>query len=745
MTKDKILFMFSFALLGLMAAYLLSQTNAPAPVPVLQVQEKPEGVKPIEMLPLVEGKIAVPFQLTTRSAVIQFLQPGTRVDVRFTSKKNLGLDAISLIFLNDIRILAIGKDAEGRIFNEKGTFYKANTPVEILLEMTPEQSELLSYAELYGDISFEIIEKNSSYQPDELTEKLLKSRSDDNFKSILVSHMVQSLFPGSDIKITAIDNGYIVSGTVADDQVAGKIIQILDLMTPQGNKGVVNLLQYPKLVNKLPPEPKIQLHLAPGRGAVSIEMNARSPIIPFLHPNTMVDIKFTSKADIGFTPLSLTLFKNIKVVAIRPIGALEFVNENKQVGSEPLLEVLLEMTPKEAEILSYAQASGMISFELSGRNLSCQNEMLADSLMNSDSVSNFQSILMTFMVRSIFPSVDVKIFATPRGFIVRGHVPDPQMASKIIEIFTKLVPGGERAVINMLKVRPQQVLLCVKFFELGKNVLQRVGINWEVLLQTGSKMLAFGAYFPPPPISEPNFFVNGNATTGNFNLSAMINMLEEDADTRVLAEPNLTTISGETAHFFAGGQFPILIPQGGTLLGTVTVEYKKYGVSLDFTPTVDLNDLITLHVIPEVSDIDRANSVVLSGFIIPGLRTRRVDTTVKLWPGQTYLIAGMFLDELVNTNDNLYGLNKIPFIGSIFSSNRYQDNRKELMIMVTPYLIRDEGDEYDYIQEADEQTEDLIQGNMTVFDCEPEMEPIEYIQTPWETIESLDYDQEVGL
>ena len=223
---------------------------------------------------------------------------------------------------------------------------------------------------------------------------------------------------------------------------------------------------------------------------------------------------------------------------------------------------------------------------------------------------------------------------------------------------------------------------------------------------------------------------------GNFNLTALIDMLEEDGDTKVLAEPNLTTVSGATAKFFAGGEFPILIPQGGNLIGTVIVDFKKFGVSLEFTPVVDLNGLITMHIVPEVSDLDRENGVILAGFVIPGLRLRRVDTIVKLWPGQSYVLAGLYLDGLTNTNDNLYGLNKIPFIGSLFGSNRYEDARTELLFIVTPYLVQDDSEDAsmpdgcgagDTITLAE--SDSIIESKNTP----------EFIETEWETEGIFDY------
>ena len=164
--------------------------------------------------------------------------------------------------------------------------------------------------------------------------------------------------------------------------------------------------------------------------------------------------------------------------------------------------MLLEMTPAQADILSYAQLSGMISFELMEKEVADCQAGLAEMLQSSTSAESFQSILVTYMVQSIFPGVNVNVIATPRGFIVKGKVPDPQIAEKIMEIFAKLVPRGDKTIINMMEIKPQQVLLCVKFFEVGKHLVSRVGINWKVLLQTGSQLLAFGATYPTIMVPE---------------------------------------------------------------------------------------------------------------------------------------------------------------------------------------------------------------------------------------------------
>jgi pilus assembly protein CpaC len=403
----------------------------------------------------------------------------------------------------------------------------------------------------------------------------------------------------------------------------------------------------------------------------------------------------------GLGSVTATLLKNIRVLSIGANGqGFGNVSSSKNSGN-----ILLEMTGKQAELYSYAEQAGTLSLGLiqDGTPRPAGNDDLGKLLSTSNSPNNFYSLLATHMIRSLFPHVDVTVTATKKGYIASGKIAEPQIAVKIREILEKLAENGEKDVIDVMEVVPQQVLLCVRVLEVVKEAKGRVGINWQALYQSGSEQIALAAIFPRPLGSgavfglpagrvstgaDPNYFADSRGIgVGNWTLSAVVDLLTEKGSGRVLAEPNLTTISGKTGHFFVGGEFPILIPQGGTLAGTVTIEYKKFGVILEFTPTVDINGLITLHIVPEVSSIDKQNSVKLQGFDIPSLITRRADTTVKLWPGQCYAIAGLLQHDKVAKIYSLCGLNKLPIIGPLFNSKSFIELRTELMIVLTPYLI----------------------------------------------------------
>jgi pilus assembly protein CpaC len=169
------------------------------------------------------------------------------------------------------------------------------------------------------------------------------------------------------------------------------------------------------------------------------------------------------------------------------------------------------------------------------------------------------------------------------------------------------------------------------------------------------------------------------------DLLTSLDLGERDGQVTTLANPNLTALSGETGTFLAGGEIPIPISQG---LGAVSVEYKQYGVSLAYTPTVLADGRISLRVRPEVSQLSAAGSVTLNGTVIPGLTTRRAETTVELGSGQSFMIAGLLQNDHQNSIDKAPGLGDVPILGAMFRSNAFQRNETELVIVITPYLVK---------------------------------------------------------
>jgi pilus assembly protein CpaC len=169
------------------------------------------------------------------------------------------------------------------------------------------------------------------------------------------------------------------------------------------------------------------------------------------------------------------------------------------------------------------------------------------------------------------------------------------------------------------------------------------------------------------------------------DVGAALDLAETEGLVTTLSQPNLTALSGETAEFLAGGEFPIPLSQG---LGTTTVEYKNYGVSLAYTPTVLANGRISMRVRPEVSELSSQGAITLNGFQVPALVTRRAETTIELGSGQSFMIAGLLSNNATNSVDKAPGLGDVPILGNLFRSTTYRKGETELVIVVTPYLVK---------------------------------------------------------
>ena len=286
--------------------------------------------------------------------------------------------------------------------------------------------------------------------------------------------------------------------------------------------------------------------------------------------------------------------------------------------------------------------------------------------------------------------------------VLRGQAPNLNIADEAAQIATAYVPSGGR-LVNLIEVGGgQQVMLEVKFAEVSKTVETELGVNFGYTDGTtfvGSNIgaAAFGLNSADLLAADPltAAIPAANTILGNirFNTSAFdyfVNCLRQDNLVRTLAEPTLIALSGETASFQAGGEIPIPVPQSGSgssASPVITIQYQPYGVLLHFTPVVLGDGRIRLKIDPEVSALDKTNSVESSGFNIPALTTRSVDTTVELSDGQTFTIAGLLDDQVSGTNSEIPGLGDLPILGALFRSESYQRNQTELVVMVTPRLV----------------------------------------------------------
>ncbi|MGI9502883.1 MAG: type II and III secretion system protein family protein, partial [Geminicoccaceae bacterium] len=243
---------------------------------------------------------------------------------------------------------------------------------------------------------------------------------------------------------------------------------------------------------------------------------------------------------------------------------------------------------------------------------------------------------------------------------------------------------------------PTQVHLRVRVAEVSREVIKEFGINWETLFNSGNFTFGFasgrdlissgGSIFRSPANAGGNApcIGFGSFNSGSASVSTAIDALAEEGLVTVLAEPNLTALSGETASFLAGGEFPIPVASDDN---EIEIEFKEFGISLAFTPTVLGRDRISLRVKPEVSELSDNGAITINGLTIPALATRRAETTVELGSGQSFAVGGLLSNDVQNTVSKFPGLGDLPVLGTLFRSQRFQTNETELVILVTPYLV----------------------------------------------------------
>jgi pilus assembly protein CpaC len=319
---------------------------------------------------------------------------------------------------------------------------------------------------------------------------------------------------------------------------------------------------------------------------------------------------------------------------------------------------------------------------------------------------NFNSIQQ--MLNLAMP--DAHVVATPMNGLVllTGTVANPDDSAEATRLVQAFVGDTTKVLSRLGTATPLQVNLQVRIAEVSRSFIKNIGVNLTSYDNSSGFKFGVGQGRTAATQYTPGggLFTNGtSASTGTSLLTAVangttlggaakiagVNILssldlgEQDGQVSTLANPNITVISGETGSFLAGGEFPIPISQG---LGAVSIDYKQYGVSLSYTPTVLADGRISLHVRPEVSQLTSTGAVTLSGVTIPALTTRRVETTVELGSGQSMMIGGLLQNNHDNTISKAPGLGDVPVLGALFRSNGFQRNETELVIVITPYLVK---------------------------------------------------------
>ncbi|MCC3861442.1 type II and III secretion system protein family protein [Pseudemcibacter aquimaris] len=313
-------------------------------------------------------------------------------------------------------------------------------------------------------------------------------------------------------------------------------------------------------------------------------------------------------------------------------------------------------------------------------------------------LGNFEAALNTVM-----PDSRIKVEVYEGLLILTGHVKNPEQAEEARRMATEFI-GAESTIMNKLQIAtPVQVNLRVRIAEVGRETMKQLGFNWENLLSTsGGTMVGIaqgrdafsgigvgaaptdGAVFTT---DGGNFF--GRLPIGNLDVNFLVDAMEEEGVISVLAEPNLTTLSGESASFLAGGEYPVpVFQQQG-----ISVQYKEFGVALNFTPVVLDSGRINIHLNPEVSQLTSSGAITVQGLNIPALSTRKVETTVELGSGQSFAVAGLMQNSGVHDLTKFPWLADIPIIGALFKSSEFTRQESELVVIVTPYIVKPNNDD----------------------------------------------------
>ncbi len=361
---------------------------------------------------------------------------------------------------------------------------------------------------------------------------------------------------------------------------------------------------------------------------------------------------------------------------------------------------LFAADPKVVEVRPASHNSVFIFGVGIGRTTVAALDEAGDTLAQYDIVvrpSSFGASEAAASVRHSVPDANVQFSDTPDGMVVSGQVPSPAAAEQVA-MTARSYAGDKGMVDNRTSVTSSvQVTLRVRIAEISRTITRQLGINWTALANFGHWGAAAAVIDGLSQTSNMPNVLAGAFHDGTSSINMVLDLLAQDQLITMLAEPNLTARSGEMASFLAGGEYPIPVAAQNN---QITVSFKQYGVSLAFVPTVLSDGRISLHVHPEVSELTTVGAVSVpvgtsvfgtDTVTIPAITVRRADTTVELGSGQSFAVAGLLTANSTMNARGLPYVGEIPVIGALFKSDLFQRDQSELVIVVTPYIVRPVG------------------------------------------------------
>jgi pilus assembly protein CpaC len=301
-------------------------------------------------------------------------------------------------------------------------------------------------------------------------------------------------------------------------------------------------------------------------------------------------------------------------------------------------------------------------------------------------------------IHELVPRSAVSVSSIDDQLVLEGTVFSAAEGEDVRRIATRFVADPKQLLNKMRVNAPNQVNIRVRVAEMSRQTVKQFGFNWQAMFGVGNFVLglatgrsfidAAGGIITRAAGQLTNDTLSNGSfgfKKGNTDVNALLDALENHGLINILAEPNLSAVSGEPASFLAGGEFPIPVPQGNN---TISIEFKKFGVSLNFVATIAEGNRINLHVLPEVSQLSTTGSIQVASITVPALTTRRAETTIELSSGQSFAIAGLLQNNITQNLDKFPWLGDVPVIGSLFRSTAFQHDESELVIIVTPYIVR---------------------------------------------------------
>ena len=394
--------------------------------------------------------------------------------------------------------------------------------------------------------------------------------------------------------------------------------------------------------------------------------------------------------------LASMLFSSLHSAAQSEGQALHvFVGKSVVINVQAPVTRILSSNPAVIETL----ATSPTQIVVEGKTAGSSSLIFWDSTGHSQMLDVTVDVNVAYLRSALevsFPGESINVQSDGAHLILTGTVSDP----KFVDDIGKMAAAYSTGVVNSLKVAPiheEQVLLAVKFAEVDRTKLQQLGFNFFSLGATNTIGSTTTGQFAPPTLSTSSGGGTGTITVTDplnvfafrpdINLGATIRDLENKSVLQILAEPNLLALNGQKASFLAGGEFPVPIVQGGQQIGVVTIQFRPFGVKLEFTAFVGKDKVIRLHVTPEVSTLDFSNAAVISGFTVPALSTRRAETEIELKDGQSFGIAGLMDNRAQVQMSKLPGIGDIPILGNLFRTKSVTRSNSELVVLVTPHVV----------------------------------------------------------